>query len=397
MGAATKRLAILISYSGEGGVERVMNLLAGEFGQSLTVDLLTIKFRGPHVRQVPDNVRLVHLRSQHASTAVAEIAAYLDEYRPDALLVAKDRAGRAALRAARQTRHRVPVWLQLHTNPSRSLQERDALTRWLRQRAMRRLYPRAAGVIAVSKGVRDDLVSLCGLSPERVHVIYNPVVPQDLARRAAEPAPHPWLADKSQPVVMGMGRLTRQKDFPTLLRAFTELQSQRPSRLILLGEGADRSALQAQVEQLGIADRVLLPGFQANPYAWLARADLFVLSSIWEGFGCALAEALALGVPCVSTDCPSGPSEILDGGRYGRLVAVGDDSAMARAMHETLARAPPPEFLRASVARFHSAVSADQYLSLLGLSGPRVEIQSLPGAVSGRAVPGTGWPVIAGA
>ncbi|WP_084197248.1 glycosyltransferase [Solimonas soli] len=389
-----KRLAILVSYSGEGGVERVVNLLAGEFASEVAVDLLTIKFRGPHVRHVPDQVRLIHLRSQHAMTAVAEIAEYLDEYRPDALLVAKDRAGRAAIRAARHASHRVPVWLQLHTNVSQSLEGRDALTRWLRLRAMRRLYPLATGIVAVSHGVRDDLVALCRLPAEKVHVIHNPVIPRDLDQRADEPAPHPWLADKTLPVVMGMGRLTRQKDFATLLRAFAKLRERTPARLVVLGEGADRAALQAQAEALGIADRLLMPGFQSNPYAWLSRADLFVLSSAWEGFGCALAEALALGIPCVSTDCPSGPSEILDRGRYGPLVAVGDCTALAQAMRETLARALPADVLRASVAGFHCSIAARQYLRLLGLvDAPPVVPQAHSAAAASAMRPRlAGWP-----
>ncbi|NKF21652.1 glycosyltransferase [Solimonas marina] len=367
MNAQRKRLGVLISFSGDGGVERMVTNLCAEFAHDVDVDLLAIKSAGGHAARIPQTVNLRQLDAQHAWTSVAEIARYLREVRPDALLVAKDRAGRAALKAKRRAGVDTPVFIRLGTNLSAALERKDAFSRWLRVAPMRRLYPRASGVIAVSGGVKDDTLRVTGLPASRVHVIRNPVITAKLDAQAAEPVPHDWLRDKTLPVVMGMGRLTRQKDFPTLLRAFAALQKTTPSRLIILGEGKDRDALTALAQGLGIADRVLLAGFQKNPYAWVARADLFVLSSAWEGSPNALTEALALGIPSVSTDCPSGPIEILDRGRYGPLVAVGDHAGLASAMQATLTAPLPAATLQQAVDEYRATTSARRYLELMGL------------------------------
>ncbi len=362
-----KRLGVLISFSGDGGVERMVTNLCAEFAQHVTVDLLTIRDDGGHAQRVPDSVNRRPLKSRHAWSAVPEVARYLREMQPDALLVAKDRAGRAALKAKRRAGVDTPVFIRLGTNLSAALERKDAFSRWLRVAPMRRLYPLVTGVVAVSEGVKTDTQRVTGLPASRIHVIRNPVITARLAVQAAEPVPHPWLAEKLVPVIVGMGRLTRQKGFPTLIAAFAQLQAERHTRLIILGEGKDREALTAQIEAAGLADRVLLAGFQSNPYAWLARADLFVLSSAWEGSPNALTEALALGVPSVSTDCPSGPSEILAQGRYGPLVPVGDADALAAAMRSTLNAPLPAEALRAAVDEYRATTSARRYLELMGL------------------------------
>ncbi|MDD3764205.1 MAG: glycosyltransferase [Nevskiales bacterium] len=362
-----KRLGVLISFSGDGGVERMVANLCSEFARHVHVDLLTIRAEGGHVARISSEVNMMPLKTRHAWSAVPEVADYLRRERPDALLAAKDRAGRAALKARRRSGVDVPVWIRLGTNLSAALARKDAFSRWLRVAPMRRLYPTATGVIAVSEGVRRDTVSVTGLSPERVRVIRNPVITASLAAQAAEPVPHPWLSEKVVPVVIGMGRLTRQKDFPTLIRAFAALQPRIHSRLILLGEGGDRAELEQLVASLGLRDNVLFAGFQDNPYAWLSRADLFVLSSAWEGSPNALTEALALGVPSVSTRCPSGPDELLDEGRYGPLVEVGDVAAMTEAMAQTLSRPLPAQTLAAAVDEYRSTVSALRYLQAMGL------------------------------
>jgi len=370
MNPKPKRLGVFIAFSGDGGVERMVTNLCAEFAEHVQVDLLALKLDGGHAARIPPSVNLMRLDARHAWTSVPEVARYLREQKPDALLVAKDRAGRAALSARRKAGTNTPIYIRLGTNLSAALERKDPFSRWLRTSPMRRRYPEVDGVIAVSEGVREDTVRVTGILLERVHVIRNPVITPRLAEQAAEPAPHDWLVDKSLPVVIGMGRLTRQKDFDTLLRAFAAMQAEQPSRLIILGEApqpGDRQRLEHLARSLGVEGRLLLPGFQKNPYAWLARADLFVLSSAWEGSPNALTEALALGIPSVSTDCPSGPMEILAGGEFGALVPVGDSAAMSGAMLATLRSPQPADRLRAAVAEYRSDLSAQRYLQLMNL------------------------------
>lgn len=381
------KLAILISFSGQGGVERmVMNVLR-QFAryQNLSLDLLLIRAQGPHLADIPASVNIIHLNARHTLTSIPEIYRYLRRQRPDAMLVAKDRAGRAALLAkwlANLVRSKVDtrIVIRLGTHLSTALAQRSAFNRWLRTAPMRFIYPMAYQVIAVAEGVRQDTLKLARLDADAVTVVRNPVITDSMLTSAQEPAPHSWL-EEDVPVVLGIGRLSRQKDFPTLIKAFAKARDQRELRLIILGDGGDRDALQALVKSLGISDSVLMPGFDANPYRWLSPADLFVLSSRWEGSPNALTEALALGVPSVSTRCPSGPDETLQEGRYGRLLAMGDVDAMADAILETLAAPLSAETLKQAVSEYQDSISAAHYLRLLGIDaqlndGHRQAVQS---------------------
>ena len=249
-----------------------------------------------------------------------------------------------------------------------------------------RQYPRAEAIVGVSRGVADDLARQSGLPRERISVIYNPVVPHDVLARTTPPPSHPWLQAGEVPVVLGVGSLVPQKDFPTLLRAFARVRRSRPARLVILGEATDdaatprrRDELRRLAAELGVAQDLDLPGYVDDPYPWMARASVFVLSSTYEGFGNVLPEAMACGCPVVSTDCPSGPEEILDGGRYGRLVPVGDDRALGEAIVATLDDPPAPEALRRRAARFSVEGAIDQYERLIvGLIHARGEEPSGP-------------------
>ncbi|MCG5523519.1 glycosyltransferase [Ectothiorhodospira haloalkaliphila] len=365
-------LAILISLSGEGGVERmVLNLIRALAGMRLRIDLVLIREESRHLQDLPENVNVVRLGTRHSALSVAPLVRYLQEHRPTLLLAAKDRAGKAALKARRRAEVDTRIFIRLGTTLSEALEGRSGLRKWLRYRPMRQLYPLADGIVAVSRGVADDVRQITGLPEDRVHVVRNPVITPGLETLAAKPAPHPWLEDGGDPVIIGMGRLTRQKDFPTLLRAFADIQVHRPARLIILGEGGDREALATLTRSMGMDDKVSMPGFAVNPYAWLSRSHLFVLSSAWEGSPNALTEAMALGVPVVSTDCRSGPREILQDGRYGPLVPVGDVSALGKAILETLDTPLPSDDIRAAVSEYHAETSARRYLEVMGLEVPK--------------------------
>jgi glycosyltransferase involved in cell wall biosynthesis len=372
---AAPKITVFVSFSGEGGVERmVSNLVQGFAAEGVNVDLLLIKAKGPHLAEFPPTVRVFHLDAPTTLLALPALVRYLRRERPPVLLAAKDRAGRVALLARRLARVRTRVVIRLGTTLSAALEGRSGLQRWLRYRPIRWLYPSADAIVAVSEGVAADTVAISGIDPVRVQVVRNPVIaPEFLARAESDPG-HPWFTGRGRPpVIVAAGRLTRQKDFPTLIEAFARLRAARPCRLIILGEGRQRAELKDLAARLGVSGDMTLPGFAADLPAWLARADLFVLSSAWEGSPNVLTEALALGVPVVATDCPSGPREILAGGHYGPLVPVGDAAALARAMGEVLDHPLPAATLREAAAPYNRAQSARGYLRVLGLLPDGVE------------------------
>ena len=216
------------------------------------------------------------------------------------------------------------------------------------------LMPHSDHVVAVSEGVRHSVAAKAGVPKERITTIYNPVVTPRLTVLSREVPAHPWLAGGGPPVILSAGRFAWVKDFPTLIRAFHKLSMVTPARLILLGDGSQRKHLTALVRRLDLEDRVSMPGWVDNPYAFMARASLFATSSRMEGLQNVLIEALACGCPCVSTDCPSGPAEILESGRIGRLVPIADVEALAEAMRLTL-EDPPPRTLLLKRAEYFSA------------------------------------------
>jgi glycosyltransferase involved in cell wall biosynthesis len=362
-------LAVFASFSGAGGVERMLvNLIGGFLDLGQPVDLVLLRASGPHLARLPTEVNRIRLGTDHSLLAAPVLARYLRRRRPAALLAAKDRAGRAAVLARTLAGTDTRLVMRLGTHLSAAMAEKTALERWLRYAPIRRLYPRIDRIVAVSDGVAEDTVRIARIPRERISVIRNPVITPQLDRLAAAPCAHPWLAPDQPPVILGAGRLQRQKDFPTLIRAFARLPRAGGCRLGILGEGGGRAKLEALIGELDLTDRVALLGFQDNPYAWLARARLFVLSSAWEGSPNVLTEAMALGIPVVSTDCPSGPSELLDSGRLGPLVPVGDVEALAAAMQRTLEHPLAPEILRSAVAEYEQRRSAERYLEVLGLA-----------------------------
>jgi glycosyltransferase involved in cell wall biosynthesis len=219
-------------------------------------------------------------------------------------------------------------------------------------------------VVAVSQGAADDIARSSGVPRERVRVIYNPVITPTLLQQIGQTPDHPWFAPGQPPVILGVGRLTAAKDFPTLIRAFAEVRRHRNVHLMIVGEGEERGRLEALVRELGLDEVVSLPGYKENAGAYMAKSALFVLSSAWEGLPTVLIEALAAGARVVSTDCPSGPREILQQGRLGTLVPVGDVARLAEAMISSLDRGPSTDPAE-GLLPFTSDVAVDEYLRLI--------------------------------
>ncbi|MCZ6771464.1 MAG: glycosyltransferase [Proteobacteria bacterium] len=354
---------------GGGGAERItLNLIREFVGRSLKVDLILCRVEGPYLASVPDDVRIIDCDARTSLEWRGAVERYLTSSPPTVLLAQMEGAGIVALWARRRVGGACRVVVTSHTVFSRHADMSSSFKeRWLMLWFIRWFYRQADAIIGVSKGVADDLAGSAWLRRDRVQVIYNPVVTDELLAKATAPLDHPWFAPGAPAVILSAGRLTAPKDYPTLLRAFARLTAGREARLIVLGEGEARGSLEALARELGVADQVFFASFVENPFAYMARADLFALSSAWEGLPTVLIEAMACGTPVVATDGPSGPAEILENGRYGRLVPVGDAGALATAMAATLDAPPEAESLRARAMMFHANTVADAYLAALGL------------------------------
>ncbi|EAR23077.1 glycosyltransferase [Nitrococcus mobilis] len=363
-------LAIFVATSGHSGMDRIItNLLPALAEQGLRIDLLRIDRHGPYLATLPAGVREVRLGAVHVDTSLLALVRYLRRVRPRALLADKYRVNRVALWARRLARSETRLVVRIGTTVSHDLAQRGGLDPWLERVWIRWLYPKADAVIVPSRGAADDLATLARLSPQRITVLPNPVVRPELAARAAEELRHPWFQDARAPVILAAGELAPRKDFATLVRAFARVRGRREARLVILGEGRKRDNLMQLAAELGVAESLDLPGFIPNPYPYMARAAVFALTSTLEGFGIVLAEALSLGTPVVATDCPSGPAEILQGGRYGALVPVGDDAALAAALERALDAPAPPAQLQRAAQPYTVAASATAYAKILGLVG----------------------------
>ena len=234
---------------------------------------------------------------------------------------------------------------------------------------VRHLYPRADAIIAGSEGVANDLATAARLPRDRITVIPSPLVAPELFAQARERLDHPWFAPGADPVILAVGRLTPVKDFSTLIRAFAVVCARRPARLLILGEGEERLRLEALARRLGLDGLIEFPGFVRNPFAYMASAAVFVLSSTSEGSPGALIQALACGARVVATDCQFGPREILDGGRFGRLVPFGDVPALADAILDAL-DGPHPQIPVDAWSPHAEAAAVDQHLAILSESTP---------------------------
>ncbi|HMS26222.1 MAG TPA: glycosyltransferase [Burkholderiaceae bacterium] len=360
-----KRLAIFIPSLNGGGAERVMVTLANNFAElGFSVDLVLARAEGPYLNEVSGKVNIVGLKIGRAWIVLVELIRYLRRAKPVVMLAALGHANVLSILA--RAISGVPTRLVVSERNNFSAGKVDA--RNLRERymgfAMKWAYPRADGVIAVSGGVADDLAKAINLPRAKIDVVYNPVYTEKLRAQSLLVPDHPWLTHKEVPVILGMGRLAAQKDFSTLLRAFAVLRQTRDVRLIILGQGPLHVQLLNLIAELGLKEVVDLPGFMRNPFAFLKHADLFVLSSRYEGLPNALIQAMACGAPVVSTDCPSGPMEILENGKWGQLVPVGDVQAMAKAMAFALDDQNPPDVV-ARASEFDVDTAVNGYLHVM--------------------------------
>ena len=359
------QVSIYIPSLHGGGAERVMVALANGFAvRGVITDLVLAKAEGPYLSEVSRAVRIVDLGAERAIKSMAGLVSYLRKECPTAVLSALNHANVIALLARRIAGCTTRVVVSQRSTPSAQAFNNRSIRTWIECHSMRWFYPQADAIVSISHGVASDLTVFARISPQSITTIYNPIELAKIANLATEPIAHTWFEPGSPPVILGVGRLHKAKDFQSLIKAFAQVQMNRSVRLVILGEGELRPQLEAQADELGLHDVVDFPGFVKNPFKFMRSASLFVLSSAWEGFSNVLVEAMACGTPVVSTACPSGPSEILQDGKWGRLVPVGDVAALAQAMAAALDDPQPPD-VRIRAADFLLDRAVDAYLRVL--------------------------------
>lgn len=348
----------------------MLTLAQGFIQRGIKVDLVLSKAVGAYRDEVPSGVRMVDLQARRVISSLPRLARYLRAERPAVLLTTMNHANVAALLARRLAGTSTRIVVREANTPSVSARSGSVRNR-LMPALVRLCYPWADGIVAVSEGVAEDLQKVAALPRGRIQVLPNPIITPDMARQAAEPLDDPWFTPGAPPVILGVGALRKQKDFPTLIRAFAELRARCEARLLILGEGTERSSLESLAEELGVAADVRLPGRVPNPYNYMAKAAVFVLSSAWEGMPGVLIQALACGAKVVATDCESGPRELLAGGELGQLVPVGNSAALASAIATSMGR-PRRPIPDAVLAPYTQDGAVDNYVRLIRMAASHV-------------------------
>lgn len=359
------KICLFVPSLAGGGAERVMATLASNFARrGYATQLVLAKPEVEYASELDPSIEVVQLRTHRGIRTVLPLARHLRRERPDVLFSTIAEANIAAIVARQIARVPVRTVIREASTPSIALFRSPSPKKRLAGRLLRWAYQRADAVIAVSQGVLHDLIEIIQLPAYKVALIHNPVPIHRIRALACEPVNHSWLLPDSPPTILSVGNLKRAKDYPTLLRAFAIVRRQIDARLLILGDGIERELLTHLIRELDLCAFVDMPGFDPNPFRYMRRARLFVLSSVYEGFPNVLVQALVCGCPVVSTDCTSGPRDITDQGRYGLLVPVGDVKRLAAAIVEALQHPPaiPPE---SWLAQFDEERVTEQILRLL--------------------------------
>ena len=399
-GSGAKKIAVFLPSLEGGGAERSMlNLTRGFLAQGRKVDIVLCQAKGAYLGDIPEGATMIELEASSnlparcavasvnlgdflallrpvllAKKISAEVARlkslqrYILHSRPDVILSALPYANLCAIWAKQLSGSNVSVVVSERIALSTYCKAPSNFRKWRWRylpELVKRTYPKSDGVIAVSDHVANDLIKTIGLPEGSVTAVRNPVVDDTLRSRAQRTLEHAWFAPDAVPVILAAGRLTEQKDFATLIHAFASVRANREARLVILGEGRLRDDLEQLACNLGIQADVYMPGFVENPFQYMARASVLVLSSEYEGLPGVLIQAMACGCPVVSTDCPGGSREILEDGKYGALVPVGNIQEIAKAILAEVDDPTRKEILLGRAEDFSVDRAVGHYLTVL--------------------------------
>jgi glycosyltransferase involved in cell wall biosynthesis len=359
------RIALFIPTLEVGGTERTfLNLATGLLHHGYITDIILKKKSGEYLEQFPAGINLVDLNAPRISAAIPGLIGYLRSNRPQAIISGLNLPNLAAIIAKKLAGVDTTMIATIRSVTSQNTQKLlfdRRLERWV----MRLIYGEADKIVAVSHGAAVDFAQYISMPLSKIRVIYNPTISSELRQKACLPVEHSWFSAGAPPVILSVGRLNPVKNYELLIQAFRILLTKLPARLLILGEGEQRRELENLICSLHLQEDVSLPGYTANPYAYMSGAAVFVLSSLHDALPNVLIEAMACDCPVVSTDCPGGVVEILNDGRFGHLVPTGNAQALTEAMMDVLVnknyRKPDPGWLR----QFDSEHVVKQYLELL--------------------------------
>lgn len=362
-------IALFLPNLAGGGAEIFMISLVNQFAKDgFTVDLLLANGESFPAKVLDSRIRTINLHKAGVLSSLVPLIRYLRKERPAVLMSTLVHANVIAILASVAVRSHVRIYVREATTPSVDSKFNQGIKSHVVTGLRRWLYPLATGVIANSQGVSEDLIKYSKLERNKVFVITNGLNVNRVLEKSAEPVDHHFFNSQTVPVIIGVGRLGVEKDYKTLILAFQKVLLNREVRLLIVGEGVLRCELEDLIHELGLEDRADLPGFVDNPYKYVARSAVFVLSSLYEGFPNVLLEAMVVGTQVVAMDCPSGPREILVDGRYGALVRIGDVDAMAQAIMAALDNKLAKPSLTDLRAQYGIAHIARRYEKALGLT-----------------------------
>lgn len=349
-----------------GGAEKVMmNVAKGIQNRGHGVQVLVLNNEGnlnPKEKMSTTELKTVGFSGIKIPLYIYQINEYITENEPDIFISSMTHINVMCSVLFMIFNYNTKLILTEHN----TLSEKRGLQSRLVKYFAKIFYPAADSIVGVSQGVSNDLNRILKDMGNDIKTIHNPVLTEDIIEESQKSIDHRWLNDDGVPVFLGAGRMVEQKDFPNLIKAFKLVNEEIDSKLIIIGRGNHELELENVVIEQGVQDDVDFPGFVDNPYAYMRQASVFVLSSAWEGLPTVLIEAMACGCPIVSTDCPSGPSEILDSGKYGRMVPVGDPQGLSDAMIKELNDPTPSDTLQKSAfERFSKDKVLDEYEDLI--------------------------------